>query len=264
MLWRRVVCGVIALAVATLSAAHAQLTIIPQSRIDQVANPTTVGADQMAFEGEGVVEIGAVSEDLPQWSGSIGWTNKGPKPLAITRVQSTCSCVKATFGKRPIGSGERGVIEVSFVPKGRIGSVEQRLMVYTTLSDTHPTAIVHLRGRVTPSADPTGLYQHSCGPLLMMQRAVSFEATEGVQSERIAVMNGGVAPLTIGHDGRLTSPELKAYTEPQTLTPGQEGDLVIEYRPTEQSKGTPLVLYLKGLQLAPRKRQIEVILRTEE
>lgn len=251
-----------ALAVVTLSAASAQITIIPQEKINQVANPTTAHSELMLFDSEGIIEVGTISEDLAEWKGSIGWQNLAPKAVAITRIQSSCGCLKASFDKRPTASGKRGTIEVRFVPKGRIGSVEQRLFVYTTLSEKHPTAIVRLKGKVTPSADQSGNYAHSCGELLLMQRQVTFEG-ESKQTERIAVMNGGSSPLTVTHDKRLTHPALKAYTEPATLAPHEQGDLVVEYDPTKKSKHLPL-LYLHGLNIAPRERQISVVVKVTE
>ena len=262
-MWRRLICGVVVSMVATLSTAHAQLNIIPQSKIQDVANPQTAHSEVMPFDNNGVVRMGTVSEDAAEWKGRALWRNVGDKPIAITRIQSSCSCLRASFDKRPVGSGKQGVIEVTFNPKGRLGGVEQRLFVYTTLSDKHPTAIVRLQGKVTPSADASGSYPHSCGTLLMMQKQVVF-APNGKQTERIAVMNGGSTQLRIRHDGRMSTPGLKAHTEPETLAPGQEGDLVVEYSPRKGNYNGPLMLYLEGVEAPPRGRRIEVVLRANE
>ena len=259
----RVVISVLVATVATLSASYAQLNIIPQSKISEVANPQTVGSDVVSFDNEGIVAFGTVSEDAAVWKGVAVWHNLSDKPLAITRIQSSCSCLSASFDKRPVKGGSKAEIELSFNPKGRLGGVEQRLFVYTTLSDKHPTAIVKLQGRVTPSADASGSYPHSCGTLLLMQKQVSV-GPKGKQTERIAVMNGGSTPLHIRHDGKLTTQGLKAYTEPTTLAPVQEGDLVIEFSPQKGAGSTPPMLYLDGVQTPPRNRRIEVVVRGNE
>lgn len=258
-MWRACIIAFVALVVASLPTAHAQMTIIPQSKINQVANPTTAHSELMEFANEGVIEVGTISEDQTEWNGQIEWKNVGNKPIAITRIQTTCSCVNSKFDKRPTNAGEQSSIEVKFVPKGRLGGVEQRLFVYTTLSDKYPTAIIQLRGRVTPSADKSGNYHHSCGTLLLMQTQVSFDA-EGMQCAEIAVMNGGSTPLTITHDQRLSHPALRANTEPTTLAPGQEGNLVISYNPSNKAAIPPL-LYLKGINTSPRERQIKVVIK---
>ncbi len=57
--------------------------------------------------------------------------NDGDAPLVILRVITSCSCIKASFPKRPVAPGESGVIRITYEPRksepGRFNKVVQLL-----------------------------------------------------------------------------------------------------------------------------------------
>jgi hypothetical protein len=71
------------------------------------------------------------------------FVNDGSSQLVISRLVSTCSCAVATYDKRVINPGERGVIRLVYNPKGRVGTNLQRVFVYTD-ENRQPTAILRL------------------------------------------------------------------------------------------------------------------------
>lgn len=231
---------------------RAQLPIIPRE-VREAANPTTVEGEWLIFESGTTHTFGTISEDDTLWQANLQWRTKEGRKVTITRIQSSCGCLAAKWDKRLSVNVTEGTIEIKYYPKGHAGKVHQRLFVYTSLSDEKPTAIISLVGTVTPSHDRSGDYQHSAGVLGMRQKDVVVPAGGGVA--RIAVMNCGSTPLRITHDGRLSTPNVKAHTEPEVLKGGAEGDLVIEYAP---DKTDAVMLYLTGLNTPPRERKIEV------
>ena len=55
--------------------------------------------------------------DVPRKGGDLvrefTFTNDGTAPLVVTRVITSCSCLKASFPKRPVPPGGQGVIRIT-------------------------------------------------------------------------------------------------------------------------------------------------------
>lgn len=211
----------------------------------------------MVLDNEGVISFGTIGEDDGAWQGEITWRSNKDKPLTITRITSSCGCLKVHWDRREATNAKEGSLKVEYHPKGHPGKVEQRLFVYTTLSERRPTAIVRVVGTVTPSSDKRGNYPHAIATLRLRQREVTLPSDGGKVS--IAIINGGSGTLRITHDRSLSMGGIEAHTVPAELLPGQEGDLVINYSPKSDQ---PPILYLKGINAAPRERKIEI--RIEE
>ncbi len=231
---------------------RAQLPTIPRE-VREAAKPTTLEGEWMLFEGGATHSFDTISEDDASWQTQLRWRTKEGKMLTITRIQSSCGCLVAKWDKRLGVNASEGVIDVTYYPKGHAGKVNQRLFVYTSLSDEKPTAIITIVGRVAPSLDRSGDYPHTIGALGLRQSSVVMPEKGG--EARIAVMNCGTTPLRITHDKRLSTPNLTAHTEPEVLEGGAEGDLVINYDPSV-SEG--LMLHLGGVNIPPRERKIDV------
>ena len=243
-------CAVWGLLCALPDKALAQMVIIPQERVQEAANPATIKNSPMRFtEGERV-SFGTISEDAGEWNATIHW--QSTQPLTITRIKTTCGCLGADWSRRAATNATSGDVEITFHPKGRIGGIEQRIFIYTTLSDDTPTAIVKIVGTVEPSTDHSTLYPILAGTLGLRAKSVRLPA-EGGRVE-IAVMNCGSEPLRVTHDGRLSLGGVGAYTSPAVLEAGEEGVLCIEYTPN----GAPAMLYLAGVNTPPRERKIEI------
>lgn len=201
----------------------AQLRIIPQARLDSVLNPQTVVAAPIEVSHDGALDMGTMDEDATPWMGQISWQNRGDEPLVVTRVATTCGCLRAEFEPRPLQRNESQTIQITYHPKGHPGTVYQRLFVYTNLSANRPTFVVRVQGIVTPSQQGATRYPYARGPLLMRADEVRFAADE--TEVRIACKNNGPKALTLRADS-LLSPDVVMESEPRCLEAGQEGDLV--------------------------------------
>ncbi len=227
-------------------------------RILKAANPSVAqGSEAISFESK-AVSLGVISEDATNVKGSFKFSNQCDKPLVIVKVVVTCSCVKVDFERRPIVVGGSGEIKFHYSPKGYPGSINRRLMVYTNLSESSPTAILTISGDVTPSNDHSLNFPYAMGDLRLRQKQVSFRDAEQQSVERILVINDGERPLHLGVLGALPA-GLSFSTEPAVIAPGAEADLVVKFDPKVwrgESMSYPLVI--DGLNVSPLQRTISV------
>jgi hypothetical protein len=66
-----------------------------------------------------------------QVEASFTFTNKGKKPVTVTGLDSTCSCLEASLDKRTYGPGEKGSGKATFKVSSFVGRHEKTLHIYT-------------------------------------------------------------------------------------------------------------------------------------
>lgn len=246
-------------AVVMLCAAQlmsAQIRIIPQEKLLEAANPKTV-ASQLRFVAD-KVDFGTIDEMSGVWQGSATLTNEGGETIAITRVKSTCGCLKAEMPKRALAPKELMKVVLKYYPRGHAGVVRQRVFLYTEASEEHPSAVLEVRGVVTASADRSDDYPYSRGVLRLRQDTVRLSGVREVL--RVAFMNGGSAELNLSVDTNFLPEGVKVRFEPSKVAPKGEGEMVVEYTPTSAKSQTNLgKIFIRGLNLPPRQCAIDVI-----
>ncbi len=77
--------------------------------------------------------------DVPRKGGDLvrefPFTNTGDAPLVVMRIETSCSCIKASFSKRPIAPGGSGVIRITYEPhKGQAGNFSKMVLIYSNSS----------------------------------------------------------------------------------------------------------------------------------
>ncbi len=247
-----------ALTVVMSVEATAQIRVINRGQIDSIAKPQTVAGNAMAVENEGRISFGRIEEDGGVWSRSVKWQNRGDKPLVITRVTSSCSCLRVEADRKPVDGGEWGSVTLHYYPEKRGGEVSQRVLLYTNLSERQPTAVITVSGFVKPSADRRGDYPYVKGELLLRRDTIDIGRGEQV---RVACMNGSQRALRLSHDKYLTEQGLTLRTEPQVLQAGEEGDMIISLSSAAAKRGV-IRLVVDGLSVPPRQRTI--VLRVKD
>lgn len=261
----------------------AQLKIIPQSKLDSVANPRVVGADKMLFKGSAVVDFATLDEDAQPWQKTLEWQNKASETISITRITSSCSCLRGEFERGGVKVGQSGRVKITYYPKGHPGAVNQRLFVYTNLSASVPTVILTVKGVVKASKDHRADYKYSRGALLLRQDTLYATLGKATQC-RVACMNSSDKEMRLSEDTLLSSRGVKMWTEPHILPAGAEGDLVVSVsadahpaprgvgggfpfggqigtNKTENGAKDCLSLYIKGLSLPARERMLVIRLK---
>lgn len=263
MMSRRRIAAIVALWWALMAAAPfsvwGQIRIVAPEALQEAAHPTLAEGATMTFAEGSTISFGTITEESSAWSTTLHWSNGDGGKTTITRITTSCSCITAKWDRRRSTESSSGTIEVVFTPKGHIGTVGYKLFVYTSLSESRPTAVVEIKGRVEPATDGGSLYPYLCGALALRQQSVKLPAGGG--KVRVAVKNVGSEPLTVTHDKELTTSGIVAYTEPRVLTKGEEGFLWVEYEKGKRSvQQAPPMLYLDGVNTPPRKRKIELII----
>lgn len=64
------------------------------------------------------------------------FTNEGDAPLVLTRVVTSCSCLKAHFHRRPVAPGDEGSIRIVYEPqKSEPGVFNKVIQIYSNAAD---------------------------------------------------------------------------------------------------------------------------------
>ncbi len=88
-------------------------------------------------------DFGNIDHDLPKVECKFTFTNDGSAPLVITKVLTSCSCVKTRYDKKPILPGGRGEIVVAYeVNKKESGVFYKVIEVYSNSVDKRNNLIV--------------------------------------------------------------------------------------------------------------------------
>ncbi|MBQ3207864.1 MAG: DUF1573 domain-containing protein [Bacteroidales bacterium] len=140
----------IILLAAALTISHsamAQIRILSKEQIDSIASPPLApDASEMVFDTELIKDVEMKQTDAPR-TFTYTFMNKGKKNLLISRLVSTCSCAKASYDKRIVPPGEKGVITVVYDPEGRLGINLRRVFVYTG-DNRQPSAVLRLEVKI--------------------------------------------------------------------------------------------------------------------
>ena len=154
------------------------------------------------------------------------FVNVSNKPVRITRVTSNCGCTATEIGDSLIAPGKKGIIAITFNPRGRSGTVDTNTFVYTSLSEKKPVAKLTLLGNVIDNDEWKHL-PHRMGALKLKRKEVTFEPVKAgsMPQQRIPCANVGVVPLSLS--SKLLPGFVIFSTEPREIAPGEEGDIVI-------------------------------------
>lgn len=79
------------------------------------------------------------------------FTNDGTAPLVIVRTTTSCRCINIKYPKRPVRTGEKGTIEVSYDPKDA-GVFNKGIDIHANINGGYITLFV--TGEVLPTPHP--------------------------------------------------------------------------------------------------------------
>ena len=101
-------------------------------------------------------DFGQINEADGKVSTVFEFTNNTNVPVTLTNVRASCGCTTPQWSKEPIAPNKKGVITVTYNPKGRPGNFNKSItLTYLLAGDTETkTAVVHIRGEVIPEAKP--------------------------------------------------------------------------------------------------------------
>lgn len=242
--------------------------IIPQHVLDSVANPKLVsGGDQVLNFVAKEQNVGILSEDDAPATYSFVFRNISSKPVILKKIKTSCGCTVAKFRSQSVAPGEEGTIYLTFNPEGQSGRIYNRAFVYTHLSDSHPTVCLTLTGKVTPSSDQWRDYPHAMGSLRLRYTTVYFSEVPQTlsPSERIECVNSGSVPLKLSVLDGMLPPYLKFRTEPEVISAGAEGEIVLTVNGNLLPRDKELLrfpLIIEGVKVPPSQRTLNIKVTT--
>ena len=119
-----------------------------------------------------IKKVGEVEFQVPRQF-TLGFTNKGDKPLSIKEVKASCGCMDISYPKSPIAAGSRGEIAVTFDAK-LLGSFYKEVEVMTDASD-EPQYIAIQGTVVTEVHDYSDEFPIDLGNVRLVTNTVEFE-----------------------------------------------------------------------------------------
>lgn len=94
--------------------------------------------------------------DVPRRGGDLmhefRFVNDGDRPLVLVRVITSCSCIRASFSKRPVAPADSGVIRIIYQPhKSEPGAFNKVVQIYSNSVDGRD--ILTVQGNSLDEAD---------------------------------------------------------------------------------------------------------------
>lgn len=169
-----------------------------------------------------IKKVGEVEFQTPR-EFSLGFTNKGDKPLLIKEVKVSCGCLDVSYPQTSIAAGSRGEIELTFDAK-LLGTFYKEVEILTNASDD--PAYIAIQGTVvTEVRDYSDEFPIDLGNVRLMTNIVEFED-----------VNRGDHPTAefrvLNTDRTAYRPELmhlppflSAKCEPEDIPPGKVGTI---------------------------------------
>lgn len=108
-----------------------------------VATTAMAQGRRAKFSSDAVMVLDATSYnfgDVPRRGGDLEYLlrfkNTGTTPLVLTRVVTSCSCLKAHFARRPLAPNDEGVIRIVYEPqKSEPGVFNKVIQIYSNARD---------------------------------------------------------------------------------------------------------------------------------
>jgi len=100
---------------------------------------------ELQFETR-VYDFGSIQEENGMVTTDFEFTNDGEAPLVINRVIASCGCAIPDWTREPIPAKGKGIIKVTYNPKGRPGPFAKAVTVKSNSST--PSLVLQIRGEV--------------------------------------------------------------------------------------------------------------------
>lgn len=89
--------------------------------------------------------FGNIQRKSDALSHAFSFTNSGTEPLVILSATTSCSCIKASFSRKPISAGESGEITITIDPRKVESGIFHRI-VQIHSNSIGGTTIITLEG----------------------------------------------------------------------------------------------------------------------
>ena len=242
----------------TAEAGAQELRILSRAALDSLVNPTLSTTALKAISAEPATRNMGEVLDSERANTYFTLHNTTDKAIEVTKIHSSCGCLKVASKITHIAAGESVTLRAEFNPAGRNGSFSIPIFVYTSLDEQQPTLRLTIEGRVI-ATDEWSHLPIRMGSLRMSRNIVTFDSA--TRTERIAMANVGDKPITIYAEPTLEGIVLRS--EPEILAPGMEGDIVISYATqAEPTHDIETAIIVEGCgAIRPSERVIKIVIK---
>lgn len=169
-----------------------------------------------------IKKVGEVQFQTPRHF-SLGFTNKGDKPLQIRMVKASCGCLDVAYPKAPIAAGSRGEIALTFDAK-LLGTFYKEVEVLTNASD-EPTYIAIQGTVVTEVHDYSDEFPIDLGNVRLMTNIVEFEDVNLGDQPTAELRLLNTDRTAFRPELMHLPPYLSAKCEPEDIPAGKAGSI---------------------------------------
>lgn len=100
---------------------------------------------------EMMFDFGTIREDGGPVSHEFEFQNTGDGPLLILSASASCGCTRPEYPTRPVTSGKKDKIKVTYNPNGRPGEFSKSITVRTNAKGKNQKKVtLKIRGNTTP------------------------------------------------------------------------------------------------------------------
>ena len=167
-------------------------------------------------------KVGELAFQVPHQF-SLGFTNKGDKPLLIKEVKASCGCLDVSFPQAPIAAGSRGEITLTFDAK-LLGTFYKEVEVLTNASDA-PSYIGIQGVVVTEVQDYSDEFPIDLGNVRLVTNMVEFEDVNRGDHPTAELRLLNTDRTAFRPELMHLPPYLSAKCEPEDIPAGKAGTI---------------------------------------
>lgn len=171
-------------------------------------------------------DFGIVRELSGIQSGKAHIVNYGPDTIQITGVRPSCGCTGADYADGPVAPGDTAVINFTYDPFRRPGSISKTVKVYAEPGGQR--FVIRLGGRVVGTPQTLSRnYPVECGPLRLSESTIELRNVKPSTGRHafIRMVNQSMDTITPVWD--FDNPALSIAMSPERLAPGEIGSMGI-------------------------------------
>jgi hypothetical protein len=180
-------------------------------------------------------DFGKVNEGDGPVSYNFTFKNTGTSPLIIQDVKTTCGCTTPEWTKQPIRPGAEGFIKVSYDVKGRPGTIDKTITVYSN-GQPSPTSL-RINGEVIPvERHPAEAFRYTAGTIRLDDLHVAFNRVYSHEKPELTVTayNPGPEPVKISF---IDLPVwIKVDIEPATINKEEKARIKVSYDASKKNE----------------------------
>lgn len=236
--------------------ALAQMKIVSRDMLEAVASPALSPDSVFLSFDKRLVEVSDMTEDDPPRTFRFEMQNTGTVPLTIHRLNTTCSCVTATVGKKVLEPGEKTFLTARYDPEGHPGRFERKIFVYTGPGND-PAAVLRISVDIAAGTDKARLYHVQMGGIRLRAKEIVFRRGEK-SVETLNFINLSGRALKLECETMFLPGDVSFATRPAVVADGEEGVMVISYDPSVNDVKDMVPLILKGLGVPPGQSTIKI------